>query len=381
MDKAGLKPSHIQMIEDLAKIPITSKGELAAMQKADPPFGGLLTMPPEHLRRIYCSPGPIFHAEFYGEYAKGFAKSFYAGGLRKGDIVIVTTSYHMVPAGLLVDGAFELLGITVVPAGTGNTEITMEVARQTKCTGYLGFPSFLMSFIKAAETKGYAFKKEFAIRKALVGGEPLPKELRKSFQDDYGIRTTHFYANAEQGVLGYECSRQNGFHVVDELIVEVVDPETGKQVEPGEVGEVVMTNFVKTYPLIRLGTGDLSMYTDEPCPCGRTTFRLLRIVGRIGANVLRVKGLFLYLHDVQRVISEFPQIKDFQIAARRSGYLDQIIVRLELRQGDADQDLLTKELSESFVRICRLKPSRIEFISEGVFREGHQYLADERSWE
>jgi len=381
MDKAGLKPSQVQTIEDLAKIPITSKVELAVMQKADPPFGGLLTVPPESLKRIYCSPGPIFHPEIYGTHSKQMAKSFCAGGFRRGDIVMVTMSYHMVTAGLSTDEALGSLGITVIPAGTGNAEIGVEVARQTRCTGFHGFPSFLLSFIKTAERLGYNFQQALSIRKALVGGEPFLKEMRDTFQEDYGIRTTQFYASAEQGVIGYECSERSGFHLDDDIIVEIVDPDTGNPLGPGEVGEVVMTNFVESYPLIRLGTGDLSMYTDEPCPCGRTSAKLSRIVGRIGANTLRVKGLFLYLHDVQRVISEFPQVKDFEITAQRSGHLDQIVVRLLLRQKDADQDLVAKEFSESFVRICRLRPSRIEFVAEGAFREGHRNFVDERRWQ
>ncbi|MDH5696467.1 MAG: phenylacetate--CoA ligase family protein, partial [Dehalococcoidia bacterium] len=198
MDKAGVSPSQIQATKDLEKIPITRKAELIALQKARPPYGGFLTIPPENVTRVFISPGPIYEPHI-GEQARPFAKPFYAAGFKKGDIVVNTFSYHMSPGGLAFHGDLQSIGATVIPMGVGNTEAQIQAMHDLKVTGFVGTPSFLMTVIKRTEELGYDFRCDFAVRKAWFTGEMLSPSLRKSFEEDHTISTAQAYAVTEVG--------------------------------------------------------------------------------------------------------------------------------------------------------------------------------------
>lgn len=376
LDRAGVTPSQVNSVKALEMLPITRKDELIKLQRAEPPFGGLLAIPTEEVRRIFVSPGPIYEVvEDYSPYAE----SMKAAGFGKGDIVIVTFSYHLVPAGLIADEALRLLGSTVIPAGTGNTELQVQIMHDLKVTGYVGTPSFLMALIKRAEEHGYNFRKDFALRRACFTAEPLPESLRKSFQEEYGILTTQAYGTAEVGVIAYECSEKQGMHVASSVILEIVDPVTGKQLGPGRLGEIVVTLFGAQYPFVRYGTGDVSYYTDELCPCGRTSPRLVRVAGRVG-DAVKVRGMFIHASQVEEALSEFPQLSKFQVVVTRSGIRDELILRVELQE-EVDREKLLKEVRARVKDICQVKADTIDFISRGTLREGYKRIDDRRSWE
>ncbi len=380
LDRAGVAPSQIRSLRDLERIPVTTKDELVRLQRANPPFGGFLTVPPESLQRIFFSPGPIYDPQASTEEVSGAAATaFSALGFTKGDRVMNTFSYHLVPAGLLLDEALRQLGATVVPTGTGMTELLLQIMRDLKVTGYVGTPSFLMTLIKKAEELGYDFRRDFEVKRALVSAEMLPPSLRRSFEEDYGISISDCYGTADLGLLGYQCSHKVGMHIPEDMIVEIVDPATGKQLGPGEVGEVVVTPFNRTYPLIRFGTGDLSCYTDEPCPCGRTSYRLLGILGRVG-DAVKVRGMFVHPRQMEEAISRFPQISRFQVIIGRVGHRDEMTLRVELAQ-DVDREQLSQSIDRSIQEVCRLKVDRIEFLAQGTIPEEHKKLVDERVWE
>jgi len=275
MDGAGISPADISTVEDLEKIPITRKTDLIELQKQKPPYGGFLAIPPEDIERIFISPGPIYEP-LHGGNIEWFAKSFYAAGFRKGDVVINTFTYHLSPAGVLFHEALRDCGATVVVTGTGNTDIQVQTMLDLKVTGFVGTPSFLMMLIKKAEETGHNFQADFALEKAWFTGEPLSPSVRKTLEEDYHINTCQAYAVTEPGgALAYECSEKNGMHFMDDYVIEIVDHETGKQLGPGEVGEIVVTPVHnKAWGVIRFGTGDMSSYTTGPCPCGRTANRL-----------------------------------------------------------------------------------------------------------
>ncbi len=139
----------------------------------------------------------------------------------------------MVPAGLWVDQALQLLGATVIPAGVGLTDLQVKIMKDLKVTGYVGTPSFLMTLIKRAEEMGLQFRKDFSLRCALCSAEILPPSMRKTFEDDYGIKVADTYASAILGILGYECLEKSGFHFPEEIIIEIVDPTHRKILRTG----------------------------------------------------------------------------------------------------------------------------------------------------
>ena len=380
-DRVKVRPSQMRTVKDLEELPITRKTDLIELQKVRPPYGGLLTIPPEDIERVFISPGPIYEP-LQTSRIKWFAKAFYAAGFRRGDIVINTFTYHMSPAGILFHEALRDCGATVIPAGTGGTELQLQIMRDLRATGYVGTPSFLMSIIKKAESMGQHFRTDFVLRRAWFTGEMLPPSLRKIFEEDYGISTAQAYAVTEPGgAIAYECRQKSGMHFMDEYIIEIVDPETGKQLGPGEAGEIVVTPVHnKMWGLIRFGTGDISSYTTEPCPCGRTSNRLTAILGRTG-DAVKVRGMFIVAKQAEQVFAGFSQISRFQIAVGRKAERDELMLKVELKDEAGDKSQLANELNNKFQDVCRVRADKVEFVPKGTIPQEHKTIADDRVWQ
>jgi len=380
-DKAGVSPAQIRTVKDLERLPITRKTDLIELQKAKPPYGGFLTISPENVDRVFISPGPIYEPIQHAG-IKWFAKSFWAAGFRKGDVVINTFTYHMSPAGILFHEAIRDCGATAIPMGTGNTETQIQTMYDLKVTGFVGTPTFLMTIIKQAEEMGYNFRRDFALQRAWFTGEMLPALLRKTLEEDYQIATAQAYAVTEPGgAIAYECRQKSGMHLMDEYIVEIADPETGKQLGPGAIGEIVVTPIHnKAWGLIRFGTGDMSSYITEACPCGRTSNRLVAIVGRTG-DAIKVRGMFIVTKQAEQVVLGFEPISRFKIVVRRSDQRDEMTLKIELKDEAIDRKKLADDVNKKFQNQCRVKIDRIEFVEKGTIPEEHQKIVDERTWE
>lgn len=378
-DAAGVKPSDISTIKDLEKIPVTSKDELVRLQKENPPFGGFLAVPIEKLEKIFLSPGPLFDAGTVKDRVKMLSDISPLVKLGKGDRVVNTFSYHLVPPAHWIDEAVRMAGATVLPTGVGNTDVQVKVMHDLGVTGYAGTPSFLSIIIKRAEELGYNFRRDFKLRFAIVGAEMLPLSLRKSFEEDYGIQVVETYGTADLGFLAYSCEQKSGMHLVSDVIVEIVDPATGKQLGPGEIGEVVVTSFDEAYTLIRFGTGDLSYYSDDPCPCGRITPRLMRIVGRVGEAV-KIRGMFVHPRQVEQCLAKFPQVTKFQLIVDRVQQRDTAVLKTEVTEG-ADKEAIAQGIEKSFPEICTVKLDKVDFITPGTIPADAKIILDQRKWE
>ncbi|MBA7685822.1 Phenylacetate-coenzyme A ligase [subsurface metagenome] len=379
-DRAGISPDQIRTVKDLEKLPVTRKTDLVEMQKENLPYGGVATIPPEDVERVFISPGPIY--EIQPSSIRWFAKSFWAAGFRKGDVAINTFTYHMSPAGILFHEAIRDCGATVVVAGTGNTDLQIQIMKDLKVTGFVGTPSFLMTVINRAEEMGFNLKKDFSLKRAWFTGEMLPPSLRKTFEGDYDIDTYQAYAVTEPGsAIAYECHQKSGMHLMDEYATEIVDPETGKQLGPGEIGEIVTTQlFNKDWGLIRFGTGDLSSYVTEPCPCGRTASRITGIVGRAG-DAVKVRGMFVVAKQAEQAIMSFSQVARHQLVVGRRQHRDEMTLKVELKDTSADKAKLTEGINKKFQDTCRIKIDKIEFVEQGSIPEDKQGIIDERKWE
>ena len=380
LDEAGVSPSRISTFKDLEKLPILRKTELIELQKTNPPYGGLAAVPLEDIERVFLSPGPLYEPIQHSG-IKWFAKSFWAAGFRKGDVVVNTFTYHMSPAGILFHEALRDCGATAIPMGTGNTEVQIQTMHDLKVTGFVGTPTFLITVIKRAEEMGYNFSRDFTLRCAWFTGEMLPAPLRKTFEEEYRIATAQAYAVTEPGgAIAYECREKSGLHLMDEYVTEIVDPETGRQLGPGEIGEIVVTPVHnKTWGLIRFGTGDMSSYVTEPCPCGRTANKLTGIVGRTG-DAVKVRGMFVVTKQAEQAILDFKQISKFQITVGRRDNRDEMTLKVEIKDEIPDKEALAENINKRFQDVCRLKIDRIEFVAEGAIPEEHQKIVDERIW-
>ena len=378
LDQAGVSPEEIQNIEDLEKIPVTTKDELVRLQRENPPFGGFLAVPLNHLERIYISPGPIYDAWSIEQALAGAWSLYRDMGATAGDIVMVSTAYHMVPAGLAITDQLDLLGITVVPAGVGQTELQVQIMHELGVTGYCGFPSFLMTIIKKAEELGHDFRRDFKLRWTTITGERHGLLLRRTFEDDYGLLTLQQYGSADIGLAAFECREKDGMHFHDQgLLIEICDPETGRQLGPGETGEVVATRFDRVYPLLRFGTGDLASYVDDPCPCGRTTPRITRILGMVGDHI-RVKGMFVHRAEIEEAVSKTPEVSKAQLVATLAGHRDVITFRVELTGESADEQALRRAFTQRCREVFKLKPDHIEILPRGSLPDDCEAFVDQR---
>ena len=380
LDSAGLKPKDIQTLRDLQKIPITKKADLVELQKRNPPFGGFEGVPIQKLRRIYVSPGPI-HEPGESEYEEiAWAQALFAGGFRPGDIAINTFSYHMVPFALqMVDNSLHKIGCVTVPTGVGNTEQQVHALRNLKAGAYCGTPSFLLSIAEKAREMGLEPRRDLDLRTGFVAAEMLPESLRSKLEETFGMVLRQGYGTADIGCLGYECMEKKGMHIPDDKIVEIVDPGTGKQLGFGKAGEVVGTTFNRVYPLIRFGTGDLSMLTDDPCRCGRTSPRLVKILGRTD-QVTKVRGLFIHPGQADEVASRHAQIGRYQVLVSRTAHRDGMVFRIELKEEAREPERVKGEIEKSIRDVMKVRGD-VQYVPKGTIPEGAKRIEDQRTWE
>ena len=210
----------------------------------------------------------------------------------------------------------------------------------------------------------------------------LPPSLRKTFEGDYGIDTYQTYAVTEPGgAIAYECYQKSGMHLMDEYVTEIVDPETGRQLGPGETGEIVTTQLLnKNWGLIRFGTGDLSSYVTETCSCGRTAYRITGIIGRAG-DAVKVRGMFIVAKQAEQAITSFSQVARYQLVVGRKEHRDEMTLKVELKDQSADKARLSLDINNKFQDICRIKIDSIEYMDNGTIGEKEQGIKDERKWE
>jgi len=378
MEAAGLAPAAIKGIEDLNRLGVLKKSSLPQLQKQDPPFGGLLAVPLAEVGRIYQSPGPIYEPEGMRLDYWRMARAFYAGGLRRGDVVQVTFAYHLTPGGWICDGGLRAVGCIVVPAGVGNTEVQVQLLRDLRVTGFVGTAAFLATLISKAEEMRCDVASDLCLRVVSLGGAMMAESMRQMMTERYRLLIRQTYAIGDLGLIGYECQETSGMHIGDDLLLQIVDPQSGLEVAAGEPGEVVITLFDQVYPLIRFGTGDLSAVTTEPCPCGRTSARLKGIMGRVD-EVTKIKGMFVHPRQVDEVVGAFPEVKHYQVVVRLKGHDDEMVFLVELASGVEPEPLLAK-LKEKTKDLLKIRAT-VEAVPPGTIADGAKKILDERRWD
>ena len=378
-DAMGIKPERMKDLKDLEKMPITKKTDLVTFQKQTPPFGGFEVVPKKGMRRIYISPGPVFEPGEWDYKDTRWAQALFACGIRKGDVVLNTFNYHLTPLAFMLDESLKMLGASVIPVGPGNLSMQIQLMRQLHVTGFLGTPSFLMSLIEAAEGMTLDLKKDLSLRAAFVGAEMFPESLRQKLEGKLEIFIRQAYGTVDVGCLGYECPEKKGMHISEDVMVEIVDTETGRQLEIGATGEIVATTFSRVFPLIRFATGDLSYLIEDPCPCGRTSMRLGKILGRTD-QVTKVWGIFIHPWQVDELMSKFPMVANYQIVVTRKEYHDQMAVYIEMKEEVADQIGLKRRVEKEMEEVLKVK-GQVEFVQRGGIPDRAKKIDDRRIWE
>jgi phenylacetate-CoA ligase len=365
----GIDAKSVASRAALAKLPVLRKPDLPALQKANPPFGGFNVTAPGKSRRLMMSPGPIFEPEGRIEDYAGVARAMFAAGIRSGDIVHNSFSYHLTPGGWMFDSACEAMGCAVIPGGVGNTEQQIEAIAHFRASAYVGTPDFLKVLLDGAEKSG---KDLSSIKRGLVSGAALPASLRDEL-GRRGVAVLQCYANAEAGVIAYETPAREGLVVNETVIVEIVRPGTGDPVSEGEVGEVVVTSFNSDYPMIRLATGDLSAIMPGVSPCGRTNIRIKGWMGRADQTT-KVKGMFVHPAQVAEIGKRHPEVSRLRLVIGRQNEQDTMTLQAECAAPAAG---LSDAVMVTLQAVTKVR-GEVALVAPGSLPNDGKVIADER---
>lgn len=307
-------------LDDLPHLPVLRKSQLAAMQAEAPPFGGI---PVQNITHVFQSPGPIYEPGGNSHDWWRFGRFLHACGIGAGDVVQNCFGYHLTPAGTMFENGARSVGATVLPAGTGQTELQVQAAAAAGATAYAGTPDYLKVILEKADGMGVSLN----ITKAAVSGGALFPSLRDWYANR-GITCLQCYATADLGMIAYETMPGEGMILDENVIVEIVTPGTGAPVAVGDVGEVLVTTLNPDYPLIRFATGDMSAVMAGESPCGRTNLRIKGWMGRADQTA-KIKGMFVRPEQVAALVAAHDGIDRARVIADREGEVDTMCVMVE----------------------------------------------------
>jgi phenylacetate-CoA ligase len=350
-DGADVRPADLRTYDEFrGRVPRTVKADLAANQRAHPPFGEFLAAPRAEIASLHTSPGPIYIPRLASEPGGTpvLRAAIRAMGVRAGEVAHVTLSYHIMPGGLRLHRAFEEAGCLVINGGTGASELQLQVARDYGATVYAGTPSFLARLGDVARETGLDPRRDLRYRVGFSTAEALTPTLRRDLQETFGIELFDHCGEAQIGPLAGECRMHDGMHLhARDLFVEFLDPETGAPAGADGAGELVATQLgPRALPLVRYAPGDVYRLLPGPCACGDPALRV-RFVGQVGA-IRKIKGVLVHPAQVHGVISSFPEIGRFQIVVDHlpGERFDRAVLRAGIVSPPADPEALRRALAE-----------------------------------
>ncbi len=333
--KLGLKPQDIRSLDDLTKIPFTTKEHF----KQSYPYG-LFAVPLDRVVRVHASTGTMSRPTVVG-YTRGdlntwaelCARVVIAGGARSQDVAQVAFGYGLQTGAFGLHHGLERIGAMVIPASTGNTRRQLTIMRDYSTTVLVCTPSYAMYIADSAHELGFNIE-DLRLRVGLFGAEPWTNRVREELERRLDLVASDNYGLSEvigPGVSG-ECFTKDGLHInEDHFIVEVVDPATGEAVPEGKEGELVFTSLTKeAVPVLRFRTGDLASVTFRPCACGRTLARHTKVYAR-SDDMIIVRGVNVFPSQVEDVLMEVEGVEPhFQIVLDRKDKLDEMVVQIEV---------------------------------------------------
>lgn len=389
---AGVEPAEVGDRAALARLPVIRKSELAARQLALREGAGTAVdgahVPHEALGgfsaigwrgclrsagagRVFQSPGGLYEPEGRAPDYWRVARALFAAGLRAGDLVHNSFSYHLTPAGAMMEGGAHALGCTVFPGGVGNTELQLQAMRDLRPQAYVGTPSFLKILLDKAAESGLRLD---SLQRALLSGEAFPNSLR-DWLAERGVAGYQCYATADLGLVAYETAAREGLVLAEGIIVEIVRPGGSEPVAEGEVGELVVTTLNPDYPLIRFGTGDLSAILPGTCPTGRSNQRIRGWLGRADQSA-KVRGMFIHASQLAELQRRFPQAGRARLVVEGEMAQDRLTLKLELPEA-VPREGLSEQLAAALRDITKLR-AEVELLPPGSLPNDGRVIEDSR---
>ena len=351
---AGITPDDIKTLEDAKKLPFTSKFDL----RDNYPFG-MVTVPLAEIVELHASSGttgnPVVGAYTTNDmdvWSELMARSLYATGVRKEDVMHNAYGYGLFTGGLGFHYGAQKIGTTVLPISGGMTERQIKLMKDLGSTVLCCTPSYAIYLAEAMAQGGINPKKDLKIRMGLFGAEPWSEKIRERIEEKLQIEAFDIYGLTELCGPGVsvECNEHNGLHIwEDHFLIETVDPKTGDVLPSGEEGELVFTTLTKTgLPILRFRTRDISVIKTERCECGRSHAKMLRVTGR-SDDMLIIRGVNVFPSQIEYVIMGFPELEaQYQIIVERPDALDVFTIKAELTEQ-------SMKLSQKDLETLRLK--------------------------
>ena len=371
--EAGVTPEDIKSLADISRLPTTRKQDL----RDNYPFG-LFAVPREEVVRVHASSGTTGKPTVVGYTAKDIetwsdlmARDFVMVGVEKKDIFQNAVNYGFFTGGLGVHYGIERMGAMAVPSGVGNTERQLEIMMDFGVTVLHCTPSYALYLAETAKARGVVDK--LNLRIGCFGAEPWSDESRRELEEALNIKAYDSYGLSEMMGPGvaFECQEQDGLHIwEDHFLIEILD-KNEQPCAPGEQGELVITSLTKeAMPLIRYHTGDVTYIMEESCPCGRTSRKLHRFLGRAD-DMLIVRGINVFPSQIEDVLVSIPEIGSyFQVIVDRKKHgLDEISIQVELKDeaftGElSDLARIQKKTEEKLKSVLNVR-SKIELVEKG----------------
>lgn len=368
MDRMSVKPDQIKSIDDIVKLPFTTKHDL----RDEYPFG-LQAVPMEDVARIHASSGttgkPVvatYTQNDLDNWAEGVARVMAAGGVGKGDVVQVSYGYGLFTGGLGAHDGAAKLGAVQLPTSAGNSEKQIMLMQDLGSTALACTPSYALHLAEVIEHSPSVSLKNLKLKVGFFGAEPWTEGMRRELQEKLGIKAYDIYGLTEMSGpgVGGECECQDGTHIWEDMFFpEIINPETLEPCAPGEFGELVFTSLCKeAMPIIRYRTRDLTRLRYEKCQCGRTAVRMDRILGR-SDDMLIIRGVNVFPSQIETVLTEFPVFTpQYFITVDRKGNEDTFDLDVELRSeffspNPSKQMPYIKPLYDRIVSMVGIKPN------------------------
>ncbi|MHB8171154.1 MAG: phenylacetate--CoA ligase family protein [Thermincolia bacterium] len=336
-DQNGITPRDIKSLEDVRKVPFTTKDAL----RDNYPYG-MFAVPLKEIVRVHASSGTTGKPIVVGytkrdiqTWSRLIARVVSKAGVTDEDVAQICFGYGLFTGGFGLHYGLEKVGATIIPASVGNTQKQIMLMQDFGTTVLVATPSYALYMAEAAEEMGIDTS-TLNLRVGLFGAEPWTENMRQEIEQRWNIKATDNYGLSElmgPGVAG-ECLERKGLHIAeDHFLVEVIHPETGEPLDYGQEGELVFTTLTKEgFPVVRYRTRDISVLDPEPCACGRTTVRMGKVIGRTD-DMLIIRGINVFPSQVESVLMEVQGVAPhYQLIVTKNGYLDDLEVQVELAE-------------------------------------------------
>lgn len=373
-EKNGITPDSIQTLDDLRKIPFTTKNDL----RNHYPFG-MAAIPIQKCVRIHSSSGTtgnptvVLHsAKDLDQWANQVARCMYMVGLRDTDVFQNTSGYGMFTGGLGFQYGAERLGALTVPAAAGNTKRQIKFITDFGTTCLHIIPSYATRLAEVMYEMGIDPRRDTKLHTVCIGAEPHSEEQRKRIEQLLGVKAYNCFGMSEMNGPGvaFECPAQNGLHIWEDYVIpEIIDPNTLEPVPEGEIGELVLTTINReAMPLLRYRTRDLTRFIPGECPCGRTHRRLARFVGR-SDDMIILKGVNIFPIQIEKILMNFKELgSNYLITIETVGYNDEMLIEVELSDLFTDDYSALQRLSKEVTRQLKdelLLTPRVKLVGKG----------------